>query len=503
MSPLRLAIHAGLLGLALLAGCSASAPPPADRAPGTEQFVSQAPGTGAGGRETGAPADGGGTGTAITGAPTASPARAVEEADVYRLVGSTLYVLNGLRGLQIVDLADLDQPRLLGRLPVVGQPVDLYLRGTTAVFAVSDALAWAWVAGDGVARPRTGSQIWTVDVADPAAPRVVSRLDVDGFVEQTRFVGDVLYVFSRRWAWYDAMQPATGDAVTTGVAATGGDTVFLQSFDFADPAAPRSAARVDFSASGWSSHVAVTSDRIVLAQSGWDPVSGSTGTHLPRLRHLVAGRRHRGRGHLRGSWPGPGPMGPRRRRRQRDLPRRPGPHLEHRRRRARLGGAHAGHGRPAGQGPHRRGRVAHRRPLRRPPRLRGHGRQDGPALRGRPRRSGPPRTPRRGGHGGTARLRGAARRPAGGARPRGRRRRPVAAHRVALRRRRSPRPVAPLPRDLRERLRLGERRPRRSPQGLPGPRRRRPGAGAVPGLGPAGLVLARRRAAHRPGRPRR
>jgi hypothetical protein len=202
--------------------------------------------------------------------------RAVEEADVYQRAGSTLYVLNGLRGLQIVDLADLDNPRLVGKVPVVGQPVDLYLRGPTAVFAVSDALAWSWVADAGATRPRTGSQVWTVDVSDPSAPRLVSRLEVDGFVEQTRFVGDVLYVFSRRWGWYDAMLPATGGVV--GVAAPGGDTVFLQSFDFADPATPRSVARVEFPATGWSSHVAVTADRAVLAQSGWDAATGTSAT---------------------------------------------------------------------------------------------------------------------------------------------------------------------------------------------------------------------------------
>jgi hypothetical protein len=76
------------------------------------------------------------------------------------------------------------------------------------------------------------------------------------------------------------MLPSTGGAVGSGMAAPGGDTVFLQSFDFAGPGGPRPAARVDFDATGWSSHVAVTSDRVVLAQSGWDPVGGSTSTRF-------------------------------------------------------------------------------------------------------------------------------------------------------------------------------------------------------------------------------
>jgi hypothetical protein len=275
MSPRRLGSHPALLGLALLGACS-GASTPADRVPGAEQFLSQPPGAGARSGDVGGVATTGGnaTPTAVGATATGAP-RAVEEADVYRLSGSTLYVLNGLRGLQVVDLADLDRPRLLGKVPVVGQPVDLYLRGTTAVFAVSDALAWGWVADGDVARPRTGSQVWTVDVADPAAPRVLSRLDVDGFVEQTRFVGDVLYVFSRRWGWYDALLPTTAVAIGP---APGGDSVFLQSFDFSVPAAPRSVARVDFGATGWSTHVAVTADRIVLSQSGWSATSGAPAT---------------------------------------------------------------------------------------------------------------------------------------------------------------------------------------------------------------------------------
>ncbi|HET9552012.1 MAG TPA: beta-propeller domain-containing protein, partial [Anaeromyxobacteraceae bacterium] len=213
-------------------------------------------------------------GPAASGAaPAATSSRAVEEADVYRLAGSTLHVLNGLRGLQEIDLADLARPALRGRVPVVGQPVDLYLRGATALFLVGDTLGWAWVAADGVARPTSGSQLLAVDVTSPAAPLVKARLDLDGFVEQSRLVGDVLYVVSRRTAFYDLV-PATGGGAGTGVASSpivaGPGDVALTSFDVSDPAAPRLVARLDVPAAGWSTHVAVTADRIVLAQSGWD-----------------------------------------------------------------------------------------------------------------------------------------------------------------------------------------------------------------------------------------
>ena len=154
--------RARLLALAPLAALAACSSPPSDpRAPGVESFVSQPPG--GSGLD---PRAGGPTGTAagVPGTPDApspsAPARAVEEADVYAVRAPLLFVLNGLRGLQVVDLADLDAPALLATVPVTGQPVDLYVRGGVALFAVSGCAAWAWAAGDGAARPRAGSQLW-------------------------------------------------------------------------------------------------------------------------------------------------------------------------------------------------------------------------------------------------------------------------------------------------------------------------------------------------------
>jgi hypothetical protein len=264
-------LTASLAACLALAGCHGGGST-SGRPVGQESFLSQPPGARGGGGV--ATAGGAAPGPTTAGSsPAATPARAVEEADVYRLAGTTLYVLNGLRGLQVVDVADLGRPALRGRVPVVGQPVDLYLRGATALFAVADTFGWAIAAADGVARPSSGSQLWAVDVTDPAAPGVRARLDLDGSVEQSRLVGDVLYVVTRRTAFYDLGPVAGGGGVATGVASpivpALGDVALL-SFDVTDPAAPRQVARLDVPAAGWSTHVAVTADRIVLAQSGWD-----------------------------------------------------------------------------------------------------------------------------------------------------------------------------------------------------------------------------------------
>jgi len=247
----------------VLAACGASTPP--DRAPGAESFVSQAPGGVRGATSGGLPTDGPAFPTSAP-APS-SPARTVEESDVYALVGTTLHVLNGYRGLQIVDLASLEAPVLRARLPVAGQPVDLHVRGGVAFFAVRDAFAWFWAADAGAVRPAAGSQIWAVDVSRPAEPVVLARLDVEGSVTDTRLVGDVLYVVSRRASWQDLL-PLPGGTVASSPG-TVGDLAFVASFNLSDPRAPRAVARVEFPASGWDSHAHVTDSRITLAQSGW------------------------------------------------------------------------------------------------------------------------------------------------------------------------------------------------------------------------------------------
>src|ERR1700687_1541583 len=61
-------------------------------------------------------------------APANAPSRPIEEADIYKVMGSTLYVLNQYRGLQIIDVGNSAAPRLLASVPIVaGRPAGLYV----------------------------------------------------------------------------------------------------------------------------------------------------------------------------------------------------------------------------------------------------------------------------------------------------------------------------------------------------------------------------------------
>jgi hypothetical protein len=215
---------------------------------------------GAGG---GAPTDGGST------------PRTVEEADVVRLDGNTLYVLNQYRGLQIVDLTVRDQPHLLGTAAVRGYPVEMYIRNGRAYVITSNYYDfWYGVAEDGVQSFR-GSLIVVIDVSNPASPAILGRIPVEGYVTDTRIVGDVLYAVSNRYAWYDSY--ATNDTTS--------ETVVM-SVDVSDPTAATVVDSEEFPLEqyGWDNHVFVTPTTIHVATPYYD-YNGS-GSYRTRLQEV-------------------------------------------------------------------------------------------------------------------------------------------------------------------------------------------------------------------------
>ncbi len=122
----------------------------------------------------GAEAPGAGAATAADGIE-----RAIEEADLYRLNGDRLYLVNSWRGFVVVDLA---APALLGRLAMTGIPQEMFLKGAHAYVLLSTF--------DG------GTQVLDVSVATPATPSLVATFSLAGTYRTSRLVGDVLYVLT-------------------------------------------------------------------------------------------------------------------------------------------------------------------------------------------------------------------------------------------------------------------------------------------------------------------
>jgi hypothetical protein len=167
-----------------------------------------------GGNLNGGPSAGPGAeqGDASAGGGSPQP-RKVEETDLYRLDGDRLYYLNQYRGLMVFDVTDVDSPRLLGRSPIYGWPVEMIVRDGIASVVVAD---WYGTMDDG--SPFHGSIVRGIDARDPANIKITGEALLGGWVKDTRVVGDVLYAVTEKYPWDYGWWGlgADGGAVTVG-----------------------------------------------------------------------------------------------------------------------------------------------------------------------------------------------------------------------------------------------------------------------------------------------
>jgi hypothetical protein len=192
----------------------------------------------------------------------------VEETDLYRLEGDRLYYLNSYRGLMVFDVSSVDTPRLLGRSPIFGDPIEMVVRNGVASVVVSD---WYGTTENGT--PFHGSIVRGIDATNPAAMRIVGEAQLGGWVRDTRVVGDVLYAVTEQYpwdyGWYEGGVASSGGmAVSVNVGAGSGATVAVTSVNFAGG----SIRGVDsYVASGQGGIFNVTPSSIMLASNELGP----------------------------------------------------------------------------------------------------------------------------------------------------------------------------------------------------------------------------------------
>jgi len=131
--------------------------------------------------------------------------RAIEEADVVKLIGQTLYVLNHDRGLRVIDVADWSKPTLKGSFSFTGEPIEMYVTNNVGAIIVQN---YSLCRLDAQAQPekQSGSKIYMVDVSNPDSLTAIDTFEIDGYVSETRRVGDVIYLAGRNdlpyWGGY-------------------------------------------------------------------------------------------------------------------------------------------------------------------------------------------------------------------------------------------------------------------------------------------------------------
>jgi len=269
-----------------------------DRSIGQTSFES-APPNGGGGFGAGGVDDAGGKGGAPapgSPSPTApSPApRTVEETDLYRLDGNRLYYLNSYRGLMVFDVTAPDHPRMLGRSPIFGTPVDMIVRNGIAIVVIGD---WFGRMDDGT--PFHGSIVRGLDATDPSNIRVLGEAKLGGWVRDDRVVGDVIYAVSEDYGWSYGWGEDVAVAGGGGVSSPGGAgskaAVIVSSVSFANNTISQvGSVRYD----GFTGVFNVTPKSILLASAGatdgqssllYLDISDPTGEIVPRGTFAVDG----------------------------------------------------------------------------------------------------------------------------------------------------------------------------------------------------------------------
>jgi len=235
--------------------------------------------------------------TSAAGSP--APA-AVVESDIWKIDGDRLYFFNQLRGLQVIDVANPDDPALLGTLRMPASGEDLYLLDPAHVALLKRSENWWWgspillapvrlnVVGGGIIGGsvlRTGSAMGALSINSAAlapattliptsdasrenelviadvsagAPAQIASVPFKGALRESRLVGHVLYI-------------AAGASRENAGAYEYGTTI--TAFDLSDPANP--AERDSVFIPGWGATVTATSDYFILS-AGW-----------PDMLHLV------------------------------------------------------------------------------------------------------------------------------------------------------------------------------------------------------------------------
>ena len=192
-----------------------------------------------------------------------SESATVEESDIWKWRDSTLYFFNQYRGLQVVDVSDPAKPVRLAtkRLPFGGE--QLYLHPTDNVVVL---LTYDSNTGNG--------QVVLVEHTETDELDEIAAIPVPGYIVESRMVGSILYVVSRRWWQESTVDPDSGVEhlnYKSGLA--------VSKIDLTDPKNPVTADALELNSDRhnyWGGEVQATAEALLVSTSEYDPGSRRT-----------------------------------------------------------------------------------------------------------------------------------------------------------------------------------------------------------------------------------
>lgn len=177
--------------------------------------------------------------------------REIQESDIWAFRGDLLYFFNRLEGLQVIDVSDPADTKIIKRfyLPAAGE--EMYILDDDHVgLLVRDYC--------GYFSETSGNQVVVLNTA-PEVPEITGTIHIPGNIVETRLVGDVLYTASSE---FRSSQDEEGKTVwTSGTSIT--------SIQLSNPAQPEKVE--DVFVPGYTSAVQATDEFFFVATRGTHP----------------------------------------------------------------------------------------------------------------------------------------------------------------------------------------------------------------------------------------
>jgi hypothetical protein len=179
--------------------------------------------------------------------------RTVERGDIYRVLDDhRILNLNGYRGLQVIDVSNVDAPRIEGRLAATGTPLEMYVVGQRAIVLMNDWQGYYGSRDDIQVEKVAGGLVLNVDISNRAAPKLLSQAVVKGSISTSRLTQGggqaALYVAANV---YQDMPPYT-------------NTTLVKSFDVSGDAI---AEKSEIDLGGYVQDVQATDANLLLVSS--------------------------------------------------------------------------------------------------------------------------------------------------------------------------------------------------------------------------------------------
>jgi hypothetical protein len=184
----------------------------------------------------------------------------ISEADIVQVEGDRLYALSSYSGLTVVDMTNPDNLQALGTWETDAEPFEMYVDSGQAFVMFNDYGFWQYDEGLDDWSYNTSSRLVALDAANPQNIQVEGEFTLPGRIQDSRRVGDVLYVVTMQdgYCW-DC--PSEQQTVVT-------------SLDISNPVQPAIVDQLAFTSEGdnwdWQRSVASTTERMYVAARTWD-----------------------------------------------------------------------------------------------------------------------------------------------------------------------------------------------------------------------------------------